>query len=472
MFQKIIEWADRQVKRIFGNGPLQRIVKNSSYLVSATGFTAFLGFIQGSFVVRALGPAGYGLWGAIKDFSGLMNKLLSFRINELVIRFVPYYEEKNEKNKAGAVFRLAGFLESLGAIAAFTLIVVFSEFGARWLTDSQTLIDLNMSMREIHRLFVLYGIYLLFNVVYDSSTGLIQVFNKFREQSIITAVQGVLTLIFILIAFFTDGGLRGIILAYMLGKAVGAIGMTWLAMMTARSRWGKGWLFTPFGCLKEDRKDLFSFAFSTKLSSIISVIAKESESLWVNGLLGNAAGGYYSLARYFITLLQIPISPLPNTTYPELTREAAKENWVEVKDILKKGTRLAAVYSVPVSLVLVVFGKLIIRLYSRGVDFLPAYPILVILVVGYFIMNLFYWNRVGLLTLNRPVYPTVVNFIFMMVKITLMFAFIPPMQTTFMAILFSGYLAITTGFAVVRIYSDLNAKILAKEQFLEGSLAE
>jgi O-antigen/teichoic acid export membrane protein len=252
---------------------------------------------------------------------------------------------------------------------------------------------------------------------------------------------------------------------------VGAIGMTWLAMMTARSRWGKGWLFTPFGCLKEDRKDLFSFAFSTKLSSIISVIAKESESLWVNGLLGNAAGGYYSLARYFISLLQIPISPLPNTTYPELTREAAKENWVEVKDILKKGTRLAAVYSVPVSLVLVVFGKLIIRLYS-SVEFYPAYPILVILVVGYFIMNLFYWNRVGLLTLNRPVYPTVVNFVFMVVKITLMFAFIPPMETTFMAILFSGYLLFTTLFAVVRVYSDLNAKIVAKEQFLEGSLTE
>jgi O-antigen/teichoic acid export membrane protein len=201
------------------------------------------------------------------------------------------------------------------------------------------------------------------------------------------------------------------------------------------------------------------------------VIAKESESLWVNGLLGNAAGGYYSLARYFISLLQIPISPLPNTTYPELTREAAKENWVEVKDILRKGTRLAAVYSVPVSLLLVVFGKLIIRLYS-SVEFYPAYPILVILVVGYFIMNLFYWNRVGLLTLNRPVYPTVVNFVFMVVKITLMFALIPPMDTTFMAILFSGYLLFTTLFAVVRIYSDLNAKIVAKEQFLEGSLTE
>lgn len=471
MIRKIIVWADQQVNRIFKSKPLQRIVKNSSYLVTATGFTAALGMVQGIFVARTLGPAGLGLWGAIKSFANMLNRLTSFRINELVVRFVSLYEEKEAKDQASAVFRFAAILEILGAVAAFLLICLFAEFGARWLTDSQTLINLDMSMMEIKQLFILYGLHILFNLVFDSSTGLIQVFNRFKEQAIITAIQGVLTLIFISIAIYLNSGLVGIITAYLMGKIVGAVGMTSLAFVTARKTWGNGWLFSSMQSLKKDRKEIFSFAFSTNLSSTISLIAKDSESLWVNALVGNAAGGYYGLALSLIGLLQIPITPLPNTTYPELTREAAKENWREVKNILNRGTRLSAVYSIPVALGLTLFGKWIIG-FIYGVEFLPAYSILMILVVGYFVMNLFYWNRVALLSLNRPVFPTVMNFVGMLVKISLMFIFIPPLGIPFMAILFSGYMIFTVGAAVVRVNSDLNERIRTQDAtFEEGAEA-
>ena len=90
----------------------------------------------------------------------------------------------------------------------------------------------------------------------------------------------------------------------------------------------------------------------------------------------------------FTNLLQIPISPLPKATFPELAREIARKNWENVRYVLRQGSRLAAAYSLPVALALLIFGRPIIQL-TYGSAYLPAYPALLLLLVGYTFTNIF-----------------------------------------------------------------------------------
>ena len=106
------------------------------------------------------------------------------------------------------------------------------------------------------------------------------------------------------------------------------------------------------------------------------------------------------------------------------------------------------------TVVLILFGQPLIRL-TYGAEYLPTYPALVILLIGYTFVNILYWNRVALLSLARPVFPTLVNFLGMLIKVALIFLLVPIYGYLAFAVLLSGYYIFTVGIASVRVLIDL-----------------
>ncbi|MDH5506074.1 MAG: oligosaccharide flippase family protein [Anaerolineae bacterium] len=444
MLKSSLAWFRDLYLRIFETELIRRIVENSSYLVSASGFTAALGMVQNVYIARMLTVAEFGLFGAIKTFTNVLNRFTSFRINELVVRYVRLFEERGENKKAAAVFKIAAMLEMGGALAAFSLIWVLAPWGAELFgKDASTA-----------PLWILYGSIVVVNLLYDSATGMLHVFNHFRTIAVVTAIQGVALLVMVLVVYYQGFALVGVLLAYVLGKFIGAVGVMGAALVVAGRRWGWKWWLTPLRELREERRSIFNFALSTNISSTISLVAKDSETLWIAAFLGTKQAGYYSFALMLIGLLQLPVSPLPNTTYPELSREIARKDWKGAGYVLQRGSLLAAAYSLPVILVLVAFGQPLIELVFKS-KYLPAYPALVILLVGYTFVNIFYWNRVALLALNRPVFPTIVNFIGMLVKVAGIFVLGERYGYIQFAALLSGYYIFTVGLAAGRAILDI-----------------
>jgi O-antigen/teichoic acid export membrane protein len=447
MFRLPLERLEQIYLRVFDSEFLRRIVRNSSYLVSATVFSAAVGMVQGAFQFRALGPAGTGLFAAMATFTNVLNRFTAFRIDELVVKYVRLYEERKQRKKAAAVYKLAALLEAGGGIAAFLLIIFLAPLGVQLFSDQP----------GVEGLFVLYGSLVLINVVFDSSDGMLQVFNRFDTKSIIDAAQSIVRLILTLVVFYSGGGLYGMILAELAGRLLRSVALVTVALGIASREWGAGWWRTPISVLRSDRRSLLTFAFSTNLSATVSLVAKDSEDLWVNAFLGNVVGGFYSVARQLIGFLQIPVSPLPSTTYPELSRAVARDDWKTVRSVLTRGTQLATLYSLPVALVLVFFGRQVITLYA-GEEFLPAYMPLVILLVGFTFANIFYWNRAALLAFNRPVFPTLVNFAGMVLKVAGVFLLAGFGAAAFAGLL-AGYYIFTVSLAVMRVLQDLRANL-------------
>jgi len=445
MFRLPLERLEQLYLRAFDSEFLRRIVKNSSYLVSATVLAAGMGMVQNAFQARALGAAGIGLLAAVATFSNVINRFTSFRIDELVVKYVRLYEERRRHAQAAAVYKLAALLEMGGSVAAFLLILALAPLGVYLFSD----------VPGVESIFILYGSLVLINIFFDSSDGMLQVFDRFDVKSIIDIGQGVVRLGLTVVVFFTGGGLQEMILAELAGRLLRSAAVMAFAFRTAGKQWGAGWWRTPLSVLRKDRRSLLTFAFSTNLSATVSLVSKDSEDLWVNAFLGNVTGGFYSLARTLIGLLQIPVSPLPSTTYPELSRAVAQDNWAAVRKVLGRGSVLAALYSIPVAVVLILFGREVIVLYANP-EFLPAYKPLVILVLGYTFANIFYWNRAALLAFNRPVYPTLVNLGGMLLKVAGIFLFASYGAVAFAALL-SGYYIFTVSLAVLRVVADLRA---------------
>ena len=424
-----------------------RILKNAAYLFSATGISSAMSMLQSILAGRLLGPAGFGILGSVTAFTSVINRFASFRMNELVVRYVGFYQENDDPKRAAAVFKIASLLEIGSSFFAIGLIIWLAPLGARFFAQ-----DVSLA-----KWFQLYGLIVLTNMIYESATGLLQIFDRFRVIAVVDVIQSAVTLTLVAVSFFAKFGLTAVVIAYMIGKIIGSIGISILALIEARKSWGSGWWRTPISILKTEMKSLLTFAISTNLSSTISLVAKDSEVLWVSGFLGPEMAGYYKTALALTGLIQLPISPLPKATFPELAREIARKKWENVRYILRQGSRLAAIYSIPVTLGLVILGRWVISL-TYGPAYVPAYEPLMILLVGYTIVNIFYWNRVALLSLARPVYPTVVNFTGMIMKLIGVFLWLPGGGYLAFATLLSGYYIFTVGLAAFRVNLDLRKR--------------
>jgi O-antigen/teichoic acid export membrane protein len=421
------------VSRALANPLFRRVVKNSGYLVSANALATAGSMLQGALAVRIVGVEGLGVLGIVTDFASNVNRLTSFRMSQLVVRYVGEFSAAQDEARAAAVFKAAGIVETVSSIVAVALILLLAPLAADYIVHDPATTDL----------FRLYGLAILGNLVMESSTGLLQVADRFHWLAWITVGSSVFTLVMMFLAFVTQGSLTEVVLVYAIGKAIGAIFVMGLAVVEAGRRWGRGWWKAKLSLLAPRWKEMARFATSTNIATTITLITRDSELLWLGLLTNPVQVGYYKVARALSGAVFLPVEPMVSTTYRETSVEVSHRRWPNVRYLFRSGSLLAAAWTLAAVFGLAVFGPWLIRLIYTP-ESLPAYPVLVILLVGVAIVNIFYWNRSLLMLLGMPQYPNWVHGIVGAGKIIGSILWVPIGGAVAMAGMLSGYFAVTT----------------------------
>ncbi len=432
--------------RFLGNPLLQRVIRNSGYLFSASTIAAALSMGQSALAARLLGVAGFGLLGTVTVFASVVNGLTSFRMGQLVVSYVSHFGAQKEDRKAAAVFKAAALAEMASSVAAYLIVLLVAPLAARYLAPRE---PANVS------LYSLYGLIILANLIAESSTGLLQVFNRFRVQGAVTVAQSALTLLLIVGATLLHGGILEVLLAYLVGKMAYALSITSVALWQARLHWGEGWWRAPLGLLADRRRELVYFALNTNLTTTLNLVTRDSELLWLSAFSSQVQVGYYKVALAIRNILIMPVEPLISTTYRETAREVAGRRWGNVRYLLRSGTLISAAWTVPAGLGLALLGKWLISVLW-GEAFQPAYTNLMILLVGVMAVNLFFWNRNVLLPLGMPEVPTKVHLVAAILKVAGIFLLVPAWGANGMAALLSAFYLGTTGALVWKTYRELH----------------
>jgi O-antigen/teichoic acid export membrane protein len=138
----------------------------------------------------------------------------------------------------------------------------------------------------------------------------------------------------------------------------------------------------------------------------------------------------------------LPIEPFIWPTYAEITRMISQRKWDATRKLLRQVSSIAGVWTLLTGGVLIALGWWLIPLVF-GVDYLPAYPAIVILLLGYACANIFNWNRPLLLALGKPRYPLLVAGVVGAIELLLFFSLVPYGNYLTASAIFSGYLAIS-----------------------------
>ena len=158
--------------------------------------------------------------------------------------------------------------------------------------------------------------------------------------------------------------------------------------------------------------------------------------------------GLYKLALSIVNPLMMPITPFISTTFPEMTRSIVTKAWGQLRKLLRRVTLISAGWTGLVMLVMLALGKWLIKLFY-GSEFVPAYPLTILLLAGFGVANVFFWNRSLLLSFGKANIPLLVLLAAAVVKTGLAFWVVPRLGGIGEGLLLTGYLVISTGILVL-----------------------
>ena len=434
---------------------LNGILRNTGYLFSSNGISMVLAMLQSIFAAKLLGVAGVGILGSITVFATTVKNLLSFRMSELVVKYAGDDLVKDKKERAAALIKAVGLVEALNSVVAYLILFLAAPLAARLFAKDITTLGL----------FRLYGVYILGSMFSETSLGVIQLDKRFRDQAVINLTQSILTAVIIFAAYMGGGSIITILMAYLLGKLFLGMGTLVLALHSLQRMFGKGWWRAGLSTLPDWRK-LARFAVSTNLSATVNLVVRDSEHLWVAYFLSPTAAGLYKIGLAVVNLVVMPITPFINTTYPEISRAVEKREWKRLRSLLRRVTMISGGWTIGAGIFLAFFGKWVIGLLYEP-EFIPAYPILMVLLVGFGFANIFFWNRPLLLSFGLPMFPFSAMLVSGLLKVALAFPLVPRYGNIAEAALLSMYFILSVGLILRRGFKEIHSAELADR--LEGT---
>jgi O-antigen/teichoic acid export membrane protein len=426
---------------------LRRIVKNGGHLLSGNAFAAGMGFLQGIFATRLIGVTDWGLVSTVILFASNVNRLLSFRMSEVVVQrlgsiiLVPergVVLPMEKKVEAAATVKTAMLTEAATSILAFVALVALTPWAAV------------VFGKDVHTapLFLLYGLILLGNLVTESSTGVLQAVRRFDWITRINIAQSLVTTVVIGWAFFARLGVFEIVLAFTLGKCVNGLGLAFFALRELRQTLGADWWKAPLRSVP-DARGIFGFMLNSNLNGTVYLFTRDIILLILAALLSTTEVGYFKLAQSLINLIMIPLDTLITPTYAEISRTAAQKQWDTTLVLLRRVSLLTAALVLTVGGGLTLTGWFLLPLFY-GADAAPAYPVLLILMVGYGFASIFQWNRPLFLALGKPGYPMLIALLVGLVELIAIFTLVPQFGYLALASILSANFVISIGIIVAR----------------------
>ena len=364
-----MSWINKAAAAWRGDQVLGRVVRNSGLLFASNMIGAILSIVT----ANMLGVQQFGLLGIIMSFVSNVNRLLSFRMGDFIVRYVGDALAQGEKQKASALVKVAGLTEAFTSIFAYLVLILLAPLGARYIIH-----DLGATP-----IVLLYGLSILGMLTTETATGILQIGNHYRSQSLINLLQAVVTALLIVYAAVTHSGVWIVALAYLAGKLVAGIGPMLLAAKRLDEMFGKRWWKTPLSALPPTR-EMVKFGLSTNFSGTINMVVRDSELLWVGWLFNAEVAGYFKVALAMINLVIMPINPFIATTYPEITRAISLKLWEPLKKLLRRVSLIAGGWTIAIAVGLSLLGNQILftawipwkghlsSIYKLGISACPA----------------------------------------------------------------------------------------------------
>ncbi|MGW8203927.1 lipopolysaccharide biosynthesis protein [Sphingomonas bisphenolicum] len=414
-----------------------RILANTAWLLGGKGVGAVLSLAYLAIVTRTLGVADFGRFALVLSAANVIKTLVSFDSWQIVVRYgQPHLAEENG-DALNRVLRFCILIDLASAVAggliAAAIILLFGD-----------LLGIGPDMGWQVWAFCM----VMMITIRSSPTGVLRLFDRFDSAAFAETMIPVGRMIGAGVALAVMPDISGFLIAWAFAELLCALSYWQLALKVGHGRIGS-WRAGRALDARAENPGIVGFLTATNLQTSLSSIGQQVAVLIVGGFVGPAGAGLYRLANQLANSLTKISSLLSRSIFVELARTSTHGKDA-LSALFRRTNRLALVAGAVIIGLIVTIGHPLLGLIA-GKDFLPAYPLLLLLGIAACIDLVGVSYRPLLMATDRAGLSLRITFVSTLLLLGLQSALLPLYGTRGAAI--ANVLAALAGFAMMGLAS-------------------
>lgn len=330
---------------------VKRIFNNISWLLISQIIASICGFIWTILMARYLGVSEYGIFGFAVSLTGMMSILFDLGIGIYSVRHIATDYESAPKY-LGNIIPLKGIFSTFGFIAILIVLILMKS------NELTIIVTLLFAIEQIIKKFV------------ELMNATFQAFEVGKYQGIGNTILNTILLVFILISIYTDIGLYGISISYILANLIALIYTYYIL--------NKYYVQPKYEMDVEFCKKITIAALPFAVSFILSSVYYSIDMVMLTNIVGNYATGIYNATYKLISVLTLFYSVYSAVIFPVMSKFYKND----VKMLLisyEKSIKYLMIIIIPIAIGTMIYSTDLIHLFY-GSEYDGASSVLSILI--------------------------------------------------------------------------------------------
>lgn len=330
---------------------IKTIFKNMSWVMISQILVSILGFFWTILIARYLGVEKYGIIGFATSIVGIFSITLDLGVTSYIVRQIATDNGTAHKN-LGNVFPLKCLL-SIGTFVLLFIVLILMKYDELTITIT-----------------LLFMINSIVQTIISTINGSFQAFEKMKYQGIGNTLLNVLLFIFIIISIYTDLGIMGITISYIIANVIGLIYEYYA--------FNKHIIKPKFEFDRTFCKNLIKSSIPFAITSILFTIYYSIDIVMLNSMVGSYATGLYNATFKLISVVTLFYGIYASVIFPVMSK--LFKNDAELLIIsYEKSIKYLMTIIIPIAIA-TVFYSTDIMTFIYGHKYDAGAPILVILI--------------------------------------------------------------------------------------------
>jgi O-antigen/teichoic acid export membrane protein len=351
----------------------KQILKNVGSSWSALATNVLVGIFLSPLILHRLGDAAYGIWVLIFSVTGYYG-LFDLGIRSSIIRYVSKYTATGENEKLARFVNTSLFAYTMIGAITMTLTVVLS-------SHVETLFRIPPGMHtQSHILLLLVGAAVSLGFPLGVFGGMLEGLQRFYILNW-TSIGSTLLRATLIVHFLNRG--YGLITVALITVALPVVSSIVRAVVVFRLR------PVPLGLRyidKDSFRNMATYGGTTFLVIVGGQLRFRTDELVLGRMMSTVAITYFSIGARIVDYSQEFVSSMAQIFVPMSSQSEAKGELDRLRKVYIAGNRVCALLILPITVILILLGKHVIRIWV-GARYVPhSYPVLVVLIIPYTLM--------------------------------------------------------------------------------------
>src|ERR1700686_4582561 len=350
-----------------------QIIKNVSSNWVALAVNVLVGIFLSPFILHRLGDAAFGIWVLIFSITGYYG-LFDLGIRSSIIRYVSKYTATDDREKLAQFVNTALFTYTAIGIVCMAVTALLSSSVEHFFKippemHSQTRLLLLMVVASVSLGFPL-GVF----------GGMLEGLQRFYILNW-TSIGSTLLRAALIVYFLNRG--CGLITVAMITVALPILSSILRAIIVFRL------CPVPLGLRyvnKESFRNMATYGGITFLVIVSGRLRFRTDELVLGSMMSTVAITYFSIGSRIVDYAQEFVSSMAQIFVPMSSHSEAKGDLDRLRKVYIAGNRVCALLILPITIILILLGKHVIRIWV-GARYIPhSYPVLVVLIIPFTLM--------------------------------------------------------------------------------------